>query len=902
MSKQNILLNTYPEDTALRVGDFRLLPVNPKAPVIQSHPISNFSQLTYTRTVADSQEFRSVVPVFNVFTVLKNTAIQWRMYVIDPSNINNPADASNITYIWKRNGNPIYELNRLNGRKGTPQVFLDEASVTAEVAGEYICEVSNDYGTTTTTPFIVEVLDVDNNSMMYTNLVVNGDGAGGLDGWLDVNGSYQARTLTTNEFAGLDSTIADFTVGTGSLEIPSYPFNFSAFSQKNLFYPIYNKLLQAQPTFTNLDIDAQYNANGTPVGLTDYEWWNHTAAIPTVIANEDFAINNSPQGFFPGPAWIDRYNNNNSTAAKNTFTLAEELDFTKNHLTYLTQTRLRFLRPGDTPFKTLQQSIDVSTVSAAIDGKVAGLDSVTGQFFAYVGLAISRYQITYTENGVSKRANWYVTDLDNYRKYLRAELGGKFRIKPDQGTPIEITPYVDDKLSINLKAYSESGQLIQTIPIFTPNAEDLWAIKEKAFLPLTLYPLFAFFEPNNNDVTVFDKKYTNTDALLPLFNNTVSQEADNTFQVQVDQIKASIEELKEFLERKAIYQFRIEQAKTLIARANRDADSGISQERLQEAEEIIRINQASLEGWESVVESRRQLLAEREAQLLNLEAQREIFFGESALHPNRYLQVAKTLGLDRNAAFFMSRYVSSFLRNGNIYPTEIWEPTANDSGEIWYQDLLQGKEGNRYRALTDPGASAFFAISARHTLLQSTRLVNIEVTMENTSPAIADLDPQAKGWSQDEIYNILFNVGSTDPLTKRVTEKKYPLHKYREPRCAITKVKYQLHANDIDRPVNHITYVAPPEYNTILGAAKRQIFEQDNSTDQPGAFYYNFIRPQDLDEVPAPVLSKEEELTQSVLIDDIQKGVGTGTQQPLSSVPAGYATSSFQAKPKTSAE
>lgn len=902
MSKQNILLNTYPEDTALRVGDFRLLPVNPKAPVIQSHPISNFSQLTYTRAVADSQvEFRPVVPVFNVFTVLKNTAIQWRMYVIDPSNINNPADVSNITYVWKRNGNPIYELNRLNGRKGTPQVFLDEASVTAEVAGEYICEVSNDYGTVTTTPFIVEVLDVDNNSMMYTNLVVNGDGAGGLDGWLDVNGSYQARTLTTNEFAGLDSTIADFTVGTGSLELPSYPFNFSAFSQKNLFYPIYNKLLQAQPNFTNLDIDAQYNANGTPVGLTDYEWWNHTAAIPTVIANEDFAINNSPQGFFPGPAWIDRYNNNNSTAAKNTFTLAEELDFTKNHLTYLTQTRLRFLGPGETSLKTLQQSIDVSTVSAAIDGKVAGLDSVTGQFFAYVGLAISRYQITYTENGVSKRANWYVTDLDNYRKYLRAELGGKFRIKPDQGTPIEITPYVDDKISINLKAYSESGQLIQTIPIFTPNAEDLWATKEKAFLPLTLYPLFAFFEPNNNDVTVFDKKYTNTDALLPLFNNTVSQQGDNAFKVQVDQIKASIEEIKEFLDEKAIFQFRIEQARTLIIRSNLSY-SGISQETLQAAELTITANTALLEQWESLAPSRRQLLAEREAQLLNLEVQRDIFFGESALHPNRYAEASKTPGLDRNAAFFMSRYVSSFLRNGNIYPTEIWEPTTNDNGEIWYQDLLQGRDGNRYRALTDPGASAFFAVSARHTLLQSTRLVNIEVTMENTSPAITDPDPQAKGWSQDEIYNLLFNVGSTDPLTKRVTEKKYPLHKYREPRCAITKVKYQLHANGIDRPVNHITYVAPPEYNTILGAAKRQIFEQDSSTDQPGAFYYSFLRPQDLDEVPAPVLSKEEELTQSVLIDDIQKGVGTGTQQPLSSVPAGYATSSFQAKPKTSAE
>lgn len=903
MSKQNILLNTYPEDAALRVGDFRLLPVNPKAPIIQSHPISNFSQLTYTRALGEGRtEFRPVTPIFNVFTVLKNTAIEWRMYVIDPSNINNPADASNITYTWKRNGNPIYQLNRLNGRKGTPQVFLDETSVTAEVAGEYICEVSNDYGTVTTTPFIIEVLDVDNSSMMFRNLVVNGDGAGGLDGWLDINGSYQARTLIKDEFAGIDSTIADYTVGTGSLELPSYPFNFSAFSQKNLFYPVFNKLVQAQPEFTNLEIEPLYNANGTPVGLSDYEWWNHTAAIPTIIANEDFAINNSPQGFFPGPAWIDKYNNNSNAAAKNTHTLAEELDFTKNNISYFTQTRFRFLQPGESALKTLQQTIDVSGVSAAIDGKVAGLETVVGQFFAYVGLAITRYEIKYIQGGTQKRVNWYVTDLDTYRKFLRGELGGKFKIKPDKGTPIEITPYTDDQVSINLKAYNESGELIQTIPVNTPTIQDLWAVKEKVFLPLTLYPIFVFFEPTSNDITVFEKTYTNTDALLPLFNPTLAQQAQQEFDAQVQQIKTSIEELKEFLELKAIYQFRIDQAKALITRAGLSTTSGITQEQLEDAQNDITSNTALLETWENVAPDRRRLLAEREFQLLNLEPQREIFFGESALHPNRYAEASKTLGLDRNAAFFMNRYTSAFLKNGNIYPTTIWEPTSNENGQIWYQDLLQGREGSKYRALTDPGASAFFAVSARQAMLQGTRLVTVEVTMQNTSPAISDTDPQAKGWTQDEIYNSLFNVGSTDPLTTRNTQKKYPLHKYREPRCAITKIKYQLQPDNIDRPGNHITYVAPPEFNTVLGAAKRQLNQQDVSTQQPGPFYYKFIKPTDFDESPPLMLTKEEQVNQNELIQQIQQGPGVDIQQPQAAVPAGYATSSLQAKPKTSAE
>ena len=916
MSKHNVLLNTYHEDAALRVGDFRLLPVNPKAPIIQSHPISNFSQQTYYRSVGNQlRQLTPAIPIFNVFTILKNTAIQWRMYVIDPSNINNPADASNITYVWKRNNNPIYELNRLNEGKGTPQVFLDEASVTAEVAGEYVCEVSNNYGTVTTTPFIVEVLDTDTNSMMFTNLVVNGDGAGGLDGWLDVNGSFQTRTLIRDEFAGIDSTIADYTVGTGSLELPSYPFNFSAFSKKNLFYPVFDKIRKAQPNFTNIKASSavEYNANGTPivkgeVGLSDYEWWNHTAAIPTVIANEDFANNNSLQGFFPSPAWIDKYNNNSVSASNNTYTLAQELDHTKNNITYFTQTRHNFLGVGGSAQKSIQQSINISTVSAAVDGKVAGLSGLTGQFFAYVGLAISRYEIKYTENGVEKRVNWYVTDLDNYRKFLRTELGGKFQIKPDKKTPIEITPYVDDNISITLNAYNESNNLVQSTPITTPNVEDLWAVKEKVFFPLILYPLFVFFQPTSNDITVFGKKYTTTDALAPLFTsaNVVTEEKQQEYENEIKQIKESIDTLEEFLEGKTRAQFFIDKAETLILRAGLSTESGITQEALQEAERQIAHYKSYIEDWESVVESRRKLLAERRALLIDFESNREALYGESALHPNRHKKAAQVAGLDRNAAFFMDRYLPSFIKNGNIYPTTIWEPTTNENGEIWYKDLLEGNDGNRYRALLDPGASAFFAVGERQVIPTGVRTVDIVITMENTSPAITDTDPRAKGWTEDEIYNVLFNVSSTDPLTKRPSEKKYPLHKYREPRCAVTKIKYQLQPITADRPSNHITYVIPPAKNTVLGVAKQQLSNDtpgvDISTDQPGPFFYNLITPRAFDVFKPPVLSEQEQAAQSHLVKEIQQGLGSGTKQPQSNVPAGYATTNIEAKPKTSAE
>ena len=98
MSGKQILLNTIPADEALRVGSFTLMPVNPKPPIITSHPIRNIIQTTHTAplpTISNNndtsplfQEFINLEPIFNKFTIRKGTGIGWTMFLTrDPSQI-----------------------------------------------------------------------------------------------------------------------------------------------------------------------------------------------------------------------------------------------------------------------------------------------------------------------------------------------------------------------------------------------------------------------------------------------------------------------------------------------------------------------------------------------------------------------------------------------------------------------------------------------------------------------------------------------------------------------------------------------------------------------------------------------------------------------------------------------
>ena len=90
MAKRTIELKHYSLETAIRAGDFELMPSNPALPFVASQPIKNIRQYTYLVGVNDGiPEYQSIKPTFNVIRMLRGTAFSFETIVTDPSNLVN---------------------------------------------------------------------------------------------------------------------------------------------------------------------------------------------------------------------------------------------------------------------------------------------------------------------------------------------------------------------------------------------------------------------------------------------------------------------------------------------------------------------------------------------------------------------------------------------------------------------------------------------------------------------------------------------------------------------------------------------------------------------------------------------------------------------------------------------
>jgi hypothetical protein len=520
MDKRSTKLQTPEPDDALRVGDFALLPVVNKAPVITSHPLRNLHQETWISPVLRKGKVgfkvKSIQPNVDTYTIRKGTALTWGLYCTDPSNVNNINDLSNLTFVWRRDGLPLHEFNRQNEGRGVQFISYTEEECTEEIDGTYTCEVSNNSGTTTSVPFVLRIIDLDNTNKLYTNLLLNSDGEGGLDGWLNQDG--QIRSIVTNfgtyNGSSITTYMAPLRVGTGSNYLEPIPYAFrSNVPDGKLFYGSLQKWINASgDDVTDLTIPT----DELTAELPDYLIYASTAQRHDVIPNEDYGRGGGNQGFFPGYSYIDTYNQNS------TQNIRLEDDMTNRPLTYFGRENIRFESNPTTEFT---QTIDVSDLQSMIEGSVGGVDYLTAQFFCYIGCAISRYTIKATVNGEVIEYNYYIQDLDTLRAWLAGEQSFT-RINPDRNTPIQIIPHTDDTTAVVLEFLNSSLQTISTKTFEGPTALDVWSIKEKTDWILTLYPLFQFFNNNNNPIQVFGQTYSTTQALSDLFQPTINDKGN----------------------------------------------------------------------------------------------------------------------------------------------------------------------------------------------------------------------------------------------------------------------------------------------------------------------------------------------------------------------------------------
>jgi hypothetical protein len=315
-----------------------------------------------------SGNFKKVYNDLNKISLLEGTAFSITVVALDPDNITDPWNASELRFKWLKNGSYIHSVNNLNNYKGYNNIIFTADQVTQNLTGDYTLEVSNETGTTTTATLTITVYNRLRVPELYNNLIKNSSGEAGTDNWTLTNG------IVVSEFS---PSISDSK-------------NFASILIENRLWSSADNYITTQPElpFRFCSSNAWVNFNyfyenwkqGTlPDLLSSFYNWHYGNNKPNLISNEDpgddFAC------FFPSKRYVDDFNANNGKLG-----LLHEM---KEARTYFTKPPVQ--RNSD-PVSKMTQTIDLSNADVFADGKVCGVESLVGNFFAYVGLGISSYE------------------------------------------------------------------------------------------------------------------------------------------------------------------------------------------------------------------------------------------------------------------------------------------------------------------------------------------------------------------------------------------------------------------------------------------------------------------------------------------------------------------------------
>ena len=259
--------------------------------------------------------------------------------------------------------------------------------------------------------------------------------------------------------------------------------------------------------------------------LPDWLNWQLRNFPPALTSNEDVDTSHKKCGaFYPGLNWIDKYNNNNP----NTSLVGEAAG---SMLTYISRDKIKFEKDGGVATVACTQTIDLNEISPLIDGKVLGIEKMAAQFFGYTGAGITGYKIkakSYDKDGISgtKEHNWYILNPEDFWEHLKTNTylnvdGNRLQIVPF--SDIEIIPLMEDETDIELTMQGAEGDDLITYKLNTPDVQDIFAVKEKAYLPLTWYPIFELMSAYHCDIKVFGQIYATTRSLKPLMSPTTSK-------------------------------------------------------------------------------------------------------------------------------------------------------------------------------------------------------------------------------------------------------------------------------------------------------------------------------------------------------------------------------------------
>jgi hypothetical protein len=839
-------LSNYPVEIAMRSGEFQLLPSNPALPVILSQPVKNINQYTWIISTEDGvPTYQNIAPTSDILDMLQGTSFSFMLRPADPAIVGNPSDLSGLSFRWKKDDVPLYDLNNQNDGNGVSGLYVVASDSVPSLSGVYTCEVSNVYGTVESSPLEVNIINPLKHPKLYKNLILNGDGDGGLNGW-QADGDIIVRPFlqkinTTKNFGSfrLGQFIMIGYNENDTYDIPS-EFYFSLSSHSSLFYNSYLKRSQSDPTFADINIKSDPTKY-----LDDSYLWIVEGVMPQIVPNEDY--NKSEfAGFFPGLLWMDQYNKNTSNNLIGLYT-----EFKNTNPTYFTRDKLRFEKFGGKRLATISQTVDVSDLANFIDGSVYGVKYLTSQFFAYVGVGITDYKIRVQTKDGPKLLNYYINDSEivydrlvgsvnpnfpeirdvsaNSRTYIDPR--NKIELLPD--TDIEIIPQCYDKTTITLTYLDDRNQSLKVETVDGPDESDIWAVKEKVYFPLTLWSLFEFVQPNNNNIKVFGQKYTNTNAISTLFTS-------NFLDYDSPAVK----------EKYRAYKNDIDSKNDEIIRLNKEVEKngyGV---------ELPPIILFKFEDWKNII------------WIPNISNSLRGIFGTN-WSKDSSPELPYTI-TDKAFKFFLNKF--DFTNPGwrGSYP-----------GDIWYTIEYYRDKNYYYKALQDYGAAAMFGVGKNVVIPKNTKSIKIDVTFNHNSSIQSDTNPELKNWQSQELYTDEY--GQNSGKSRRLVEYGYP-------RCGVTKMKMVVTPNDPKISEETVSYNLPPATSTVLGLQKNRYADPDaHNTDDGSPFKYEILQPRN---VPIPTNYVNPYLTSKESAQYITAQQSVANNQPLNAPSLSAVTSS----------
>jgi len=880
MKKLTTKLTTYQQDVALRVGNFFLMPEAPFPPAIASDLPNNVTQKTFIKEFVDGTPiYEDMVLRNSTYSITAGTELEMIIVAQDPSliDLNYAGNESNLIYQWFKDGAPLVPANSLRNGRGFRGVRLPAEEVTLESSGEYYCEISNAYGTTTTTSVFISVVDPRRHPLMYKNLITNGSANGGTDGWVVDDGIISRAFLDEVFVTYHHGSLPPFGYYDDDLEktapatIP-HDFRFSQSGASALLWPAFKNLLIKNPNAFKQGSKSNINDS-----LPDWMAWTLRSMPPNIVANEDISLGSTERaGFFPGIKWMDLYNNNNNPSL-----IGLDGECVDRALNYFTRDKLKFERAGGRSVASLSQIIDVESASALIDNTVLGVPPIFGQFFSYVGAGITGYKIKVTTEAGEEEFNWYILDPSEFFERLKTSTDNRIAIQ--EGSVIEIIPLVEDQTTVTITMRDSQLSSLSQVKFEGPDATDVFAIKEKSYFPLTWYPIFDLLVTNNNPIKIFGKTYSTTKALQPLMspNPAIPEKeiVDVIFELEINDLYSKPAKNIGIIGRNKVKDLILDYMGAVLKgsfmggyidknnmsqsqRTQIQTKGSLRLENRKDVESLLL--RATIKKWtiEDLIDDRKTKGEfykynspnghPKGSKEYDIERQRSIYKNVAdiimAQDKKKRIKVkvvetpvyqvvnvnnestpiyeCNTSGMDRNAAFYLNNF--PFKEGGRFIPTEAaeWDP--------YKRTAVSSKR--TYKAMQEQGAAAMFGIGGNFRIPEKTTTIEITITFTNTSPAFSDGQPELKGWMSDFMYCNEFGDRAANATRFR---------EYGYPRCGITMAKFLLLPQDATPESNYTSYYIPSQGNQVWGLQKRMIYDESfTDTSKPGDFIYHFVMPE----------------------------------------------------------